>query len=87
VAATASSRTKKLWWLFFSSLKKSRLSLREEAEQALIDGKLALGEVADAVTSEPEKIGKVMSQTPAAGSKADVNTVVAITIGKVDGGK
>jgi beta-lactam-binding protein with PASTA domain len=29
----------------------------------------------------------VMSQTPAAGSKADVNTVVAITIGKVDGGK
>jgi eukaryotic-like serine/threonine-protein kinase len=58
-----------------------------EAEQTLKDSKLALGEVTDAVTSEPEKIGKVMSQTPVAGTKADVNTAVAIIIGKASDGE
>lgn len=60
---------------------------RDEAEQALKDGKLALGEESEEGTSDEQKIGKVIGQTPAAGTKANPDSKVAITIGKASDGK
>jgi hypothetical protein len=59
---------------------------RDEAEQALKDGKLSLGEVSKQ-KSEEQKVGKVISQTPAAGTKAAPDSKVAITIGIASDGK
>jgi len=55
---------------------------REEAAQSLQDGKLALGDVSTGPTSDEQKIGKVISQTPAAGTETAPDSKVAITIGK-----
>ena len=54
---------------------------REEADKTLKDSNLALGEVSEEGTSDEQKVGKVIDQTPAAGTKAAPDSKVAITIG------
>ena len=54
---------------------------RHEAEQALQASKVALGDVTEEPTSDAMMIGKVISQTPAAGTEGAANSKVAITIG------
>jgi beta-lactam-binding protein with PASTA domain len=55
---------------------------KDEAEQILKDNQLALGDVSEVQTSVAEEIGKVISQTPVAGTEVEAHSNVAITIGK-----
>jgi PASTA domain len=59
----------------------------EEAKQTLQESKLTLGDVSDGRTSDGQMIGKVIGQTPVAGTEVAPDSKVAITIGKANDGE
>lgn len=54
----------------------------EEAEKALEDAKLKVGQVTNEPTTEPAQVGKVMTQEPAAGVEIACNNKVNFSIGE-----
>ena len=55
---------------------------QEEATQILVDKELALGDSLTGPTSDAQKVGRVIGQTPLANAEVAKETKVSITIGK-----